>query len=92
VKRFERPAPNFRFQSELFPEFLDSNINYMKKRMEQFKGMRSGELTKKLADLQEEIRVLRFKSEGAKSKNVKESAALKKDIARVMTLIKQEAN
>jgi ribosomal protein L29 len=61
----------------------------MKKRMEKFKGMRAGELIKKLADLREEMRVLRFKSEGAKSKNVKESATLKKEIARALTLIKQ---
>ena len=61
----------------------------MKKRMEKFKGMKADELAKKLVDLKEEIRALHFKSEGAKSKNVKEAGALKKEVARVLTLINQ---
>ncbi len=62
----------------------------MKKRMEKFKGMKGAELTKKLADLREEVRAMHFKNEGAKSKNVKESGNLKREIARVLTLINQE--
>ena len=40
------------------------------------------ELKKKLATLQESIRVLRFNTQGSKSKNVKEQATLKKNIIR----------
>jgi len=57
--------------------------------MEKFKGMKMGELTKKLADLKEQIRAMHFKSEGARSKNVKEATTLKKEVARVLTLINQ---
>lgn len=59
----------------------------MAKKMENLKGMKENELKKKLADLEEDIRILRFKAEGSKSKNVKESATLRKQIARVLTEI-----
>lgn len=51
------------------------------------KGMKKGELQKKLLALEEEVRVLRFKAEGSKSKNVKELSNLKKQVARVLTEI-----
>lgn len=57
----------------------------MKKNKENFKEMKKDELVKKLAFLREEVRVIRFKAEGSKSKNTKESHALKKQIARIMT-------
>ena len=57
----------------------------MPKKKENLKGMKKEELQKKLEGLRESVRVLRFKSEGSKSKNVKELAVIKKDIARVMT-------
>ena len=57
----------------------------MKKNKENFKGMKKDELEKKLASLREEIRSMNFKSQGARTKNVKEAGALKKQIARVMT-------
>lgn len=50
-----------------------------------FKGMKKDELAKKLAILQENARVIKFKAEGSKSKNVKELATLRKDIARILT-------
>lgn len=59
----------------------------MKKNKENFKEMKKEELVKKLAFLREEVRVIRFKAEGSKSKNTKESQALKKQIARIMTEI-----
>ncbi len=59
----------------------------MAKKKENFKDMAEGELTKELASLQEKLRVSRFKREGSKSKNVKEEASLRKDIARVLTII-----
>ena len=52
-----------------------------------FKEMEKDELKKKLAILRENARVIRFKAEGSKSKNVKELASLKKEIARVLTEI-----
>jgi ribosomal protein L29 len=57
----------------------------MPKKIENFKGMKENELQKKLTLLQEEVRVIRFKAEGSKSKNVKELSSLKKQIAQVLT-------
>ncbi|GEM_PF-777675 len=51
------------------------------------KGMKMGELEKKLISLRESVRVIRFKTEGSKSKNVKELSTLKKEIARILTEI-----
>jgi ribosomal protein L29 len=58
-----------------------------KKEKENLKEMKGVELEKKLIDLRGSVREIRFKTEGAKSKNVKELAKFKKDIARVLTLI-----
>jgi ribosomal protein L29 len=52
---------------------------------ENLKGMAKGELEKKLTLLREEMRVIKFKAEGSKSKNVKELHSLKKQIARILT-------
>lgn len=57
----------------------------MAKKKENLKGMNKGELKKSLSLLEENLRVIRFKTEGSKSKNVKEYAALKKQIARILT-------
>ncbi len=51
------------------------------------KGMKIDELKKQLAILQENARVIRFKAEGSKSKNVKEQSLLRKGIARLLTEI-----
>jgi len=59
----------------------------MKTKKENLKGIKESELKKKLALLQENARVIRFKAEGSKSKNVKELVTLKKEIARVLTEI-----
>ena len=61
-----------------------------KEKKENFKGIKKEELNKKLADLRESIRVLRFKAQGSKSKNVKESATLRKQVARVLTEINKK--
>jgi ribosomal protein L29 len=58
-----------------------------KKTKENFKDMKGGELEKKLATLREEVRIIGFKAEGSRSKNVKELGSLKKQIARVLTEI-----
>ncbi len=60
----------------------------MAKTKENFKDMKKGELEKKLGDLSEALREIRFKADGTKSKNVKESAALKKQIAQIMTALR----
>lgn len=62
----------------------------MTKKTENFKEMGMDELKKKLIDLKEEIRVLRFKAQGSKSKNVKESATLRKKVARILTEINKK--
>ncbi|MFZ2072612.1 MAG: 50S ribosomal protein L29 [Minisyncoccia bacterium] len=64
----------------------------MSKKLESLKGMKKDELKKKLIDLQESIRVLRFKSEGSKSKNVKEPVSLRKQVARVLTELNKNNN
>jgi ribosomal protein L29 len=50
-----------------------------------FKEMSKEDLVKKLNSLREDIRVIKFKMEGAKSKNVKEVSNTKKNIARILT-------
>lgn len=57
---------------------------------EDLKGMKKDELKKNLFELEEKMRVLRFKAEGAKSKNVKEHLTLKRQIARVLTEINRK--
>ncbi|MFA6257240.1 MAG: 50S ribosomal protein L29 [Candidatus Paceibacterota bacterium] len=57
----------------------------MAKKKENLKEVKTGELEKKLHTLQEEERGIRFKAEGARSKNVKELWNLKKTIARILT-------
>lgn len=52
---------------------------------ENFKDMPKADLSKALLQCREETRKIRFKSEGAKSKNVKELLSLKKKIARILT-------
>jgi ribosomal protein L29 len=56
-----------------------------KEKKENLKGMKKEELKAKLINLEESIRILRFKAEGSKSKNVKESSTLRKQVARVLT-------
>ena len=47
--------------------------------------MKKEELKKELALLRENLRVLHFKAEGSKSKNVKEASTFKKQIAQILT-------
>lgn len=58
-----------------------------KDKKENLKGMKISELKTKLINLEESMRVLRFKAQGSKSKNVKEAATLRKQVARVLTEI-----
>jgi ribosomal protein L29 len=52
---------------------------------ENLKEMKMEDLNKKLSSLKEELRVLHFKAEGSRSKNVKEGMILRRQIARVLT-------
>ena len=61
----------------------------MAKKNDKLKGMTKTELEKEVFSLQEKIRDIRFKAEGSKSKNVKESLSLRKQIARVLPAINQ---
>jgi ribosomal protein L29 len=56
-----------------------------KKKNDKFKGVSMEELKKSLASFEDSLRSLRFKSEGSKSKNVKESMTFRKQIARIKT-------
>lgn len=62
-----------------------------KKTTENLKEMEKEELKGKLLGLEESLRILKFKTEGSKSKNVKEAGALKKQIAKVLTEINSDA-
>jgi len=62
----------------------------MAKKKENFKDMKAEDLKKKLQSLREELRILNFKSEGARSKNVKESLNLRKQVARILTVFNQK--
>ncbi|HEY4503115.1 MAG TPA: 50S ribosomal protein L29 [Candidatus Paceibacterota bacterium] len=57
----------------------------MAKKKDNLKSMSRGELEKKLVALREDLRAIHFKAEGAKSKNVKQSAGLRKQVAQVLT-------
>ncbi len=63
-----------------------------KTKKENLKGMKVEDLNKRLLSLREEVRVLHFKAQGSKSKNVKEVAHTKKQIARVLTEINSQLN
>ncbi len=45
------------------------------------------DLTRLVAEKREALRVFRFGSAGAKTKNVKEGKTLRKDIARILTVL-----
>ena len=62
----------------------------MAKKIENLKDLKPNELKAKLSSLEESLRVIRFKAEGSKSKNVKEAQALKREIARVLTEINKK--
>jgi ribosomal protein L29 len=62
----------------------------MAKKTEDLIKMDIDELKKRLVLLREDIRVLHFKAEGSKSKNVKEAKALRKLVAQVLTEINKK--
>ena len=54
-------------------------------KMKEFTNKTAADLNKLMADKKEALRVFRFGAAGAKTKNVKEGRAIRKDIARIMT-------
>ena len=62
----------------------------MAKKTENFKELNKDELKGKLLELQETLRVLKFKTEGGKSKNVKEAGNIKREIAKVLTEVNKK--
>lgn len=64
----------------------------MANKKDNLKGMKKGELEKNLVTLRETLRTIHFKSEGSRSKNVKEVAGLKKQIARTLTELNKNNN
>lgn len=53
----------------------------------EIKAKKDQELTELLKTKREELRVFRFGSAGSKSRNVKEGKNLRKDIARILTVL-----
>ena len=54
-------------------------------KMKDISNKTAADLEKLLNDKREALRLFRFGAAGAKTKNVKEGSALRKDIARIMT-------
>ena len=55
--------------------------------MNEFKNKTENELKQTLKDKREALRVFRFAMSGSKTKNLKEGAHLKKEIAQIMTVL-----
>jgi ribosomal protein L29 len=58
-----------------------------KETKENLRHLKEAELKKKLLDLKSNILDLRFKAQGSKSKNVKQFSSLRKQVARVLTVM-----
>ena len=57
--------------------------------MKDIQNKTTEDLVKMIAEKRETLRLFRFGSTGAKTKNVKEGRMIRKDIARMMTKINQ---
>ena len=56
--------------------------------MKEISNKTATDLNKMLIEKREALRIFRFGAAGAKTKNVKEGRAIRKDIARVLTALK----
>ena len=56
-------------------------------KMKEITNKTTADLSKLISEKREALRVFRFGGAGAKTKNVKEGRAIKKDIARIMTAL-----
>jgi large subunit ribosomal protein L29 len=61
-----------------------------KEKIREFLRMSKGELERVLAEKRERLRQLRFDLAAGKVKNVREIREIKKDIARILTLLRKE--
>jgi large subunit ribosomal protein L29 len=52
----------------------------------------ANDLTKELTELESELREFRFGMAGGRTKNVKRAHAIKKDIARIKTVLHQKSH
>ena len=59
----------------------------MAKKKDNVLNLGEGELVKKLQAFRDDLREIRFKAEGAKPKNVKEANSIRKNIARILTVM-----
>jgi ribosomal protein L29 len=66
----------------LYPIFIMA-----KKAMEQFEKKTEKELNELLAEKREALREFRFSMKGSRIRNTKEGQLLRKDIARILTLL-----
>ncbi len=57
--------------------------------IKEIRARAEGELQKDLAALREKIRELKFKANFQEVKNTKEIASLRRDIARILTVLRQ---
>ena len=58
-------------------------------KIKDFKRMKKGELSRVLGEKQEKLRQLRFDLTSGKVKNIREIKEIKKDIARILTMLKK---
>jgi len=58
--------------------------------MKEITAKNPSDLGKMLSEKREALRVFRFGAAGAKSKNVREGRAIRKEIARIMTALNQK--
>jgi ribosomal protein L29 len=56
-------------------------------KIKEIKTKTSQDLTKLLTEKREALRVFRFGTSGSKTKNVKEGRELRRDIARILTIL-----
>lgn len=64
---------------------------HLSDRIKDFQRMSKGELSRFLAEKQEKLRQLRFDLAAGKVKNVREIRETKKEIARILTLLRQKS-
>ena len=60
-------------------------------KIKELRAKNSAELTKDLSAMQEKIRALRFKLHAQELKNPKEIKHLRRDIAKIQTLLKEQS-
>ena len=75
------------FLSEIFG---DNFIMKKKDKVKDFRKMNKGELQRVLSEKREKLRLLRFDLAAGKVKNVREIREIRKDIARILTILTEK--